>query len=756
MGATWNPDLVREIRVALAEETKTKGAHVLLGPTVTVNMHRHPLAGRNFECFSEDPHLSARMATAYITGLQSQGVGACVKHLACNDQETQRFTVSSEVDERTLREIYLLPFRAAVQEAGVWVLMTAYNRLNGTYASENEHLLRDILRQEWDYDGLVLSDWYGTYSERVPLGELDLEMPGPARWMGEAARQALESGALSQEALDAKIRHLLRTLMRVGAFQHPETQEEHSVDNPAHRELIRRAGHEAIVLLKNAGDVLPLSPERVHRLAVIGQPAAQVAFQGGGSAEVQPHYVIQPLEAMRERYGGRLQIDYARGPSLHRLFPLLEAAGLRAADGTPGKVTVQMYHSTDLSGEPFKVFNAGGSELVWFGESAPDFDPQHFSVRLTGSWTPTVSGRHTFSLVSVGKARWWWQGEKRLDWWKTSAEEQPQNFDGASMPWHEEHLTLDLQAGQTYDFRVDFAAVSGGRWRTIRLGCLPPQPEDPIGEAVALARQADAALVFVGLTPEWESEGQDRPSMDLPAGQDELVARVAAVNPNTVVVVNAGSPVSMPWVDQVKAVVQMWYLGQESGNAITDVLFGEADPDGRLPTTFPRRLQDSPAYLNFPGENGRVRYGEGLFIGYRYYDKKEIAPLFPFGHGLSYTTFEYQALHLEADSLTPDEALRLQVTLRNSGTRRGQEVVQVYIRDVEACLTRPPKELKAFAKVTLAPGESRTLVFTLPPEALAFYDDAHGAWVVEPGEFIVLVGRSAADIRLQARFMVRA
>ncbi|GAB4536959.1 MAG: glycoside hydrolase family 3 C-terminal domain-containing protein [Anaerolineales bacterium] len=589
MGATWNPDLVHEIGQALAEEVRDKGAHVLLGPTV--NLHRHPLAGRNFECFSEDPYHMSRMAVAYITGLQSRGVGACVKHFVCNDQEHERFRISAEVDERTLHEHYLPPFKAAVQEAGVWTLMTAYNRLNGTHASENRHLF-DILKDEWGFDGLALSDWYGTYSDGVTTERLDLEMPGPGCWLSpEKVRDALRRGALTEAQIDDKVRRLLRTLERVGAFDRPASDEERSVDRPEHRALIRRAGQEAIVLLKNEGNLLPLEPGRVRRIAVIGRPAQDIAFQGGGSSEVHPHYVVQPLDAIQARCGASVTVAYAPGLSLHRLFPLLDPSGLQAEDGTPGVVTLRQYHGTDLAGEPFKVFHAGGTQLAWFGEQDPEFDLGNFSLTMSGTWTPPESGRYILSLATIGRGRLVFDGRTLCDWWDYTPAEQPQNFDGIiSAPWREEHIKVDLEAGRAYPFRVAFAAVPGGRWRTVRFGALPPQPADPIGDAVAAAREADVALVFAGLTPEWESEGQDRESMDLPGAQNELIARVSAANPNTVVLLNAGSPLTMPWVDDVKAILQVWYLGQESGNAIADILFGDADPGGRLPTTFPKRL----------------------------------------------------------------------------------------------------------------------------------------------------------------------
>ena len=746
LGATWNPELVRAIGIALGEETKTKGAHVLLGPTV--NVHRHPLAGRNFECFSEDPHLSSRIAVSYIQGLQSEGVGACIKHFVANDQEFERFSISSEVDARTLQEIYLPAFKSAVEEAQPWTLMSAYNRVNGTYVSENKTLLNEILKDEWGFDGMVISDWHGTYSDNVPAAGLDLEMPGPARWMGEKVLEAVRNGTLDEAVIDDKVLRILRTLQRVGALDNPEIIAEQSIDNPAHRALIRKTGREAIVLLKNDDDLLPIT-EKIRSVAIIGRPAQTVTFQGGGSSEVNPHYVVHPLEAIRARYGCALDVKYAPGPSIHRDVPLLDPAGLAADDGTPGKVSIQQYDNTSLEGEPFKEFMAGGTQQAWFGEKALDHDPSAFSLRMSGGWTAPESGSYTFVLTAVGRARWWLNGEKMLDWWQIKDFNQPQNFVGIEAETITRAKEIHLEAGQTYNFTVEYASMPGGRWRTIRLGCLPPQPDDPIGDAAALAKESDVAVVFAGLTAEWESEGQDRINMDLPGDQNELIERVAAANPNTVVVLNAGSPLHIPWVDDVKSVLQMWYLGQESGNAITDILFGEADPGGRLPTSFPKRIEDNPAHVNFPGENGMVRYGEGLFVGYRYYDKKNIAPLFPFGHGLSYTSFSFDVLELDQAG----GEINAQVTLTNTGSRKGQEVVQLYVRDLQSSLIRPPKELKSFKKVQLDPGETRTVTLTLQEADLAFYDDLKKAWIVEPGEFEVLVGRSAGDIRLSGKFV---
>ena len=733
LGATWNPALVEQVGQALAEEVKAKGAHVLLAPTV--NIHRSPIAGRNFECYAEDPYLSGTLASAYINGLQSRGVGACIKHYVCNDSEYERHSMSSEVAERPLREIYLEPFRIALENAQPWTLMSSYNRINGVWASENSHLLRDILKDEWGFDGLVISDWYGSYTEKVAAGGLDLEMPGPARWHDDRVRQAVLNGELDEALVDDKVRRLLRTLFRVGAFAEPELRPEQSIDKPEHRQLARTAAAEAIVLLKNENNVLPLDPQKPQRIAVIGENAQLAQIMGGGSSGVNPHYAISPLAGIRRQAGAPIQVDYALGCAIHRQPPQLPTAWLRTGEnGRPG-LQLTYYGNPDLAGEPIYTAVITKTDLHWFGESNPYVDPSHFSLRLQGQVVVPVSGAYTFYLDSAGHSRVTIDEAPVLDRWTAAAPTAAT-------------VTLELTAGQPYELVLEYSAPAEGRGRAVRLGCEPPQDDDPVQTAVDLAAVSDVAIVVAGLTNQWESEGFDRPDMALVGAQNELIARVAAANPNTIVVLNVGSPVTMPWLADVPAVVQLWYPGQEGGNALADVLFGAVNPSGRLPTTFPRRLADNPAYLNYPGENGQVLYGEGLFVGYRYYDKKEIDPLFPFGHGLAYTTFAYDNLRLAVDG----QAVTVQLDVRNSGGRAGQEVVQVYVQDDAARLVRPLKELKAFAKVHLEPGETQTLRLTLPRQALAFYDPALGDWVTEAGTFTVLVGHSSADIRLSGQF----
>lgn len=768
LAATWNTELVERVGQALGEEARTKGAHILLAPTV--NIHRSPLAGRNFECYSEDPYLSARMAVAFVRGVQSQNVGTAIKHYVCNDSEFERTTISSEVGERALREIYLPPFKAAVREAHTWSVMASYNKVNGTFASENPYTLTDILRKEWGFDGLVMSDWFGTKSTAASVNAgLDLEMPGPAVWRGEKLLRAFRAGEVDEATIDESVRRLLGVIIKSGAFEDAADRPERAVDKPEHRALARQAAAEGMVLLKNDGNLLPLSTDKIKSLAIVGPNAKTARIMGGGSSRVNPHYAVTPFDGILNKVGDAVKIGFEVGCTNHKLLPLIHPAWLTPAaplapqswgerGGQAGHgLTVEFFNNPDLAGEPVKMTVVEASEQTWFGEFDPEVDAAAFSARLTGQLTAPQAGRYTFGLSGAGLSRLYVDGQEVIDNWteQRSAE-----------------LTFEIvmAAGQTCDLEVEYSKQSAVPFASLRLGCLLPIPEDAIDRAAALAAASDVALVFVGLSDEWESEGFDRPDMELVGEQAALIEKVAAANANTVVVLNTGSPITMNWLDKVAAVVQAWYPGQECGHAIADVLFGDVNPSGRLPQTFPRRLEDNPAYVNYPGENGRVHYGEGIFVGYRYYDKKKVVPLFPFGHGLSYTTFAYRNLRLSASevALSPvergrvgvgvdaDEGLQVSVDVQNTGGRAGQEVVQLYVRDLESSLMRPEKELKAFAKVSLQPGETKTVTLALNRESLACYDDSERQWVAEAGEFEVLVGSSSRDIRASARFTLPA
>ncbi len=744
LAATWNPALVEHVGMALAEEVKAKGAHILLAPTV--NIHRSPLAGRNFECYSEDPYLTSRMAVAYIKGIQSQGAGACIKHFVCNDSEFERKSISSEVRERALHEIYLYPFRAAIREAKPWAVMSAYNRLNGTFCSENSYLLIDILKKEWGFDGIVMSDWFGTYSPRVAQGGLDLEMPGPARWMGEDTHHALEAGEVIEEAINDKVRRILRTIVRSGAFDNPQLSPEQAIDKPEHRRLAHQAASEAIVLLKNSANILPLDTQKISSIAIIGESASLVQVMGGGSSEVTPHYIVSPLSAIQNKLGDTVAVEYAIGCPIHRSLPALEVDWLTTEDRTTKGLNIQLFEDNMLSGDPVEVKVTTRTHIEWTDGFLGNANPKNFSARISGLLTLPTSGRYTFCITGNGLSRLFIDEQELIDKWSR----RPQG----GTPWEgrESTAVIELNAGQEYRLLIEYSWAGASPWRELNIGCIAPLPDDPIEQAVTLAARSDIAIVFAGLTKEWESEGFDRINMDLPGKQNELIEKVAEVNPNTIVVLNNGSPLRLPWLEKVRAALQMWYPGQEAGTAITDVLFGEVNPSGRLPQTWPKRLQDNPAYTNYPGENGKVYYGEDIFVGYRYYEKKGIEPLFPFGYGLSYTTFAYKKLSLNGHEYRPGDEIQVSIEIENTGERAGQEVVQLYLRDVEASLARPDKELKAFAKVTLEPREVKTITFVLDAEALSFYNPARKRWVSEAGIFEVLVGSSSQDIHLKAEF----
>jgi beta-glucosidase len=719
LGATWDVQLLRDVGVLMGHQVRSKGANILLGPTM--NIHRSPLAGRNFECYSEDPELSAQLASSFVQGMQSvDGVGACIKHLVANDSEFERHTISSEVDERTLREIYLVPFERCVKEANAWSTMTAYNRLNGTYCAEHEWLLRDILRGEWGFDGFVISDWWGTKSTVASANAgLDLEMPGPPAYFGDALLDAVRSGLVQEATLDEKIRRLFTVMERGGRFDSPDDTVEQALDRPEDRTLIRRAGAEAMVLLKNDRNVLPLRDAQT--IAVIGPNADVCRFGGGGSSEVIPHYTVTPLDGIRDQAQGAILV--ARGDVPYTMLPPIPK---RLHSG----FKVEFYEDIDLEGTPVAEQTIANSNHRWMG-NVP-VQSNRFSARLSTTFTPDEDDAWTFGLLSAGRARLLVDGELVIDNW-TDVERSPIFF---GMGSKERQGKVAMRAGVERTLTVEYRASTSFA-AAVHLGCISPIGDDPIADAAEAARNADVAVVVVGLDPESETEGRDRDSMDLIGNQDELIEAVARAQPNTIVVVNAGCVVSMPWSRDVAAIVQAWYPGQECGNALADVLFGRVNPCGKLPQTIPMSYEDNPAFKNYPGSDDIVRYEEGVFVGYRAYDDEDTEVRFPFGHGLSYTTFGYGDVQIDGRNVSID--------ITNTGAVAGKEVVQLYVADLASSVPRPPKELKAFEKVALDAGETKRVTFTLPDRAFQFWHE--GAWVLEPGEFEILIGSSSADIR---------
>jgi beta-glucosidase len=740
LGATWDVALVRRIGEMLGEEARSKACRVLLAPTV--NIHRSPLAGRNFECYSEDPLLAGRLAVAFVGGVQSRDVATTVKHFVGNEAEFERMTISSAIDERTLREIYLLPFELAVREGGTLGLMTSYNRVNGEYPNNRADLLAGILRGEWGYEGFVISDWFAS-ANTVAAAEagLDLEMPGPRRAFGSRLADAVRRGDLDETDVDAPVRRLLEVFDRIGALDDPIEYEIESIDKPEHRALAREAAAGATVLLRNDG-LLPLDLAAARSIAVIGPNGRRAQIMGGGSASLDVHYRITPLDAIRARVGDEVTLAYERGCDIDRTVPPLGGESLRRSDGRSG-LDVEFFATPDLSGDAVHRGQVARSRLQFLGSPHPSLPAEGFSLRATGTLVLEETGAHTFTLVQAGRARLLVDGKTVLDGF---VEPPPPGPDFFGLGSEEVSSEVELEAGRAVDVVIEYSTEGSSVVHGVKIGGRPPVPGDQIGRAETVARDADAVVLVVGTNDDWESEGHDRTSLKLPGDQDELVRRVLACNPNTVVVLNTGAPVTMPWIDDARAVLQMWFGGQEMANALVDVITGDVDPGGRLPTTFPKRLEHNPSFGNFPGENGEVRYGEGLFVGYRWYQSRRLPTEFDFGHGLSYTTFSISQPTLSSSTISPGDGVTLSFSVTNTGDRRGSEVVQCYVAPIGARVTRPESELKAFAKVHLAPGERETVELTLDDRAFAYWDPPTSAWRVDAGEYEIRIGRSASTI----------
>lgn len=720
MASTWNPDLIEKTGAALGAETRAMRCDVLLGPCV--NIVRHPLGGRNFETYAEDPYLAGRIGTAWVKGVQSQGVAASLKHFACNNQEIERFRGNSVVDERTLREIYLSQFETVVKEAQPWTVMCSYNRINGVYASQHNYLLNEILRDEWGFDGAVVSDWNANHTifESVQ-GGLDIEMPGPAKYYGSLLEEAVQNWQIEESVIDDAVRRVLKLIIRTGKFDAQQTAG--SVNTIEHQQLAREVAAEATVLLKNAGAALPLDLDTtIKSIAVIGPSAIGWQISGGGSSRVEPPHVIGPLTALKTKLSDRVKIEYAEGCDNYVVLPTMH-----------GEFKAEFFNNPALAGEPLAARVEKALNLSWwFATPDPAITSMQYSARWSQKLNVARAGHYLFGVSSTCDARVYIDGRVIV------ASGQPE-------------VVIDLETGKEYAFKVEMRKADNMHWASVRAGmAYRPEPDDRIQQATELAARSDVAIVFAGQPENYETEGTDRLDMDLAGRQNELIAAVAKANPKTIVVLNCGSPVAMPWVNDVAAIVLAHYPGMEGGHAVADVLCGKVNPSGKLTVTYPRALKDTPAYNNYPGSRDVV-YGESIFVGYRHYDLREIEPLFPFGHGLSYTTFEYSDLKV-SESVERGEAVQVSVMVKNVGKVAGKEVVQVYVSDKQSSLARPPKELKGFVKIELKPGEIKTVTFELNARALSFYDPSRKQWVAEPGEFEVLIGSSSRDIRAKVKF----
>jgi beta-glucosidase len=730
MASTWDTNLMGRVGQAIGEEACNKGIGIqlMLGPAV--NIHRSPLGGRNGEYFTEDPFLNARMAVAFIQGMQGTGVGACIKHYACNNEESDRDRVNVIVSERALREIYLPAFEAGVREGKVWAFMTAFNKVNGPFCTANSYLLNTILKKQWGFDGMVMSDWGAVHSTTAVQAGNDLEMPTGENMSLPKLKAALADGSITQAAVDDSVRRMLRTVIRAGLLDGPLHPDASQVGSPAHLAVALEVAEKGIILLKNEKDILPLDASKIHSIALIGKPGKSMQIDAQGSPWVPPTRTIELLDGLKAR-AGSVTIDYVAAADEGEPFP---ASVVTVPDGTQHGFKAEYFKNRRLQGDPALVRVDEKIDLQNPQRPAPGFPQENFSVRWTAKLTAPATGDCIFTFTADDGCRVFLDGKILIDHWVSSS--------AMARSGH-----AQLEAGKTYDLRIEF--FQGGGDYVARLGWVPPG-KVPFAEAVAAAKKADVAIVCVD-TRRMESEGGDRPSMDLPDNQAGLVRGVASANKKTIVLINNGTPVTMKdWLDQVPGVIEAWLPGQECGTALAAILFGDVNPSGKLPDTLAANRADYPDATNFPGRRGEVHYDEGIYVGYRHFDKNGIQPLFPFGHGLSYTTFGYKNLRLSQPQLAPDGKVTVSVDITNTGKRAGEEVAQLYIHDVHPKIDKPVRELKGFSKIALKPGETRTVQFTLRPRDLAYFDAPNHQWKGDAGDFEVEVGASSRDIRQKA------
>lgn len=748
LAATWNPELAELVGTEIGRDARAKGVHFLLGPGV--NIYRAPMNGRNFEYFGEDPFLASRIAVGYIHGVQRQGVSATVKHFTGNNSEFDRHNIDCIIDERTLREIYLPVFEAAVKEAHVGAIMDSYNLTNGEHMTQNGYLNTDVVKKEWGFDGIMMSDWGATYDAIASAnGGMDLEMPSGVHFNRDSLLLAIQQGKVSAATVDDKVQRILGTAARFGWLDRDQIDISIPRYNEQARQVALQAARESMVLLKNEGNLLPLAKRKIKSIAVIGPIAYPAVPVGGGSGRVEPFIAVSFLEGVGNALGTTANVYYGRG--LPTLSEMAEATNFLADDaGRQSGLRAEYFDNTELHGTPAVTQT---EEHINFGPgSRAVFSDGMFSSRWSGYYLPQAPGPHDFFVQSsgenVGSYRLYVDDKLVLDNW-------------TSFRALANYVTLSLEK-KPYKIVLENCRKWSPPWVQLRLGIIQ-RGTSVDANAKRLASNADAVLVAVGFSPETESEGADR-TFRLPPCQEELIEEMAAANKNTIIVIASGGGVDMEsWLDRVPALIEAWYPGQEGGTALAEILFGDVNPSGRLPVTFERRWEDNPVHDSYYPEEGtnRVEYKEGLFVGYRGYEHNGTKPLFPFGYGLSYTTFEYSKLGIKpvinkgTGHEPPGSGYQVSFDVENTGSREGAEVAQVYVGDAHASLPRPPKELKGLVKLHIRPGETKTVSMSLDSRAFSYYDVNAKQWRAEPGEFDVLVGHSSEQIVLRGKLTLR-
>lgn len=736
LAASWDVDLAHRVGESMGKDARARGVHFILGPGM--NIYRAPMNGRNFEYFGEDPFLASRMAVSVIQGIQQERVVATAKHFTANNSEFARMTLSSDVDERTLREIYLPAFEAAVKEGKVGAVMDAYNLVNGVYMTANNHLNNEILKKEWGFDGILMSDWGATHDGIAAFnGGLDLEMPSPSFMNGDTLLPALKDGRATIATLDDKVRRILRTAIEFGFFDKPQEDTDIPTFSQEGRQIALEEARSGMVLLKNSGNLLPLNAEKIKTIAVIGPDAYPAVVSGGGSAETKPFSAVSYLEGISNRLGTKAKVLYAvDSPVLDQVFENSEF--VTEPDGESG-LKGEYFSNQDLKGAPALVRTDKHVHLD-FGEGsfAPGEPIDHFSIRWTGYFVPKTTGDYTFFTSADDGVRLYIDDALGIDDWLPHAQ---------TVDSYGKHL----ESGKAYKIRLEYFEDVG----SAIVGFGVTRPEEYVGrETKPLAAKADAVIICVGFDPKTESEGADR-TFQLPGGQDELIQQIGAVNKNTIVVLTAGGNVDMTrWLNNVPAVLEAWYPGQEGGTALAEILFGDYSPSGKLPASFERQWEDNPTFHSYyPGSGEhRVKYSEGVFLGYRYFDRAQTKPSFSFGYGLSYSTFAYSNISVTPKAGNLSGPVSVSFDVKNRGNRAAAEIAELYVGDSHAPVPRPVKELKGFAKINLQPGETKRVTLTLDRRAFSFYDVNKKDWDTEPGDFSILVGGSSDNIQLRSKY----
>ena len=739
MAATWDTSLINKIGISIGQEVKGKGRDAILGPCV--NIARIPQGGRNFESFGEDPYLTSRMAVSYIEGVQSQDVAATVKHFAVNNQEHERMFVNVKIDHRALNEIYLRAFKAAVKEAKVLAIMAAYNKLNGAYCSENDYLLETKLKKDWGFTGLAMSDWGAVHSS-IPTanGGLDLEMPYGTYLNDSTLIDAIKNGTVKESTIDDKVRRILRVMFELGLFDKRHLPDNNLINTKEHREVALKTAKEGIVLLKNNHNDLPLDQKNIKSITVIGPGANHARVGGGGSSMVNPVFSVSPLEALQNKIGSKIKINFAKGVILDGDGHSIDSSFFYLPNN-PSKhgLVAEFFDNKNLDGIPILTRIDKEINFNWRNNAPFDgFRNENYSIRWTTIIKPAKTGEYLIDVTSDDGSRLFLDGKLIVDAWSDHAAEV-------------HSYKTKLIAGKSYSLQYEYYQNGGDA--VAKLGWRPPN-EDLIAEAVSVAKKSDVVVVFAGTSQFFESEGFDRANLNLPNGQDKLIEALAKANKNVIVVLNSGSPVIMNnWINKVSGVLEAWFGGEEVGNAIADVLLGDYNPSGKLPVTFPKSWKDCSAYKTYKAQDSVSNYSDGIFVGYRHFDKDNIQPLFPFGFGLSYTKFSYSGLKIEP-ATDSDGNFKIAFKVENSGKVLGTEIPQLYLSMLNSKVARPAKELKAFDRITLKPGETKGVEFYVNRNALAYFNDKNESWITEPGKVKVMVGSSSRDIRLAGEFTI--